>query len=501
MLAPGVAAYQAGKVDQAIKALSGVLTSKSASGTDLARAYYYRGLAYSKSSKPAQAIADLNNALWLKGLAPDERANALVARGKAYKAAGLESRAAQDFREAEKLAPGAASGELAAAVPAEVQAPATVELQNNQAAAAEVAAVAPATTGSTPLVLSPSTVQTTAKKATSTATVGGETVVAASSEGSASLRERGGTVSRTSSSEALSTATVSNNSGSLSSIFSGSGDFFSNIFSSGSSSEPAVTESTSVPADVAVAPKPKAALARGESADIPASTTTTASAETVVASNMPATTAIDAPLVPAPAATGVVPETDASATSFAAETTVVEPQVSSWSSTVGDEQASLATTTPAAPASSGDSASSDVGTSIGSFFEGLFSGNTQSVEATGTTQAAPAAQSVQQATQVAALDPALQPIVATEASRPTGRYKSQIATVRSPEEAELIARRMRTERKALMGNLEAEVSPVVLGNMGTFYAVLVGPFPDERASERFCGKLQGEGVDCFVAEP
>jgi hypothetical protein len=37
--------------------------------------------------------------------------------------------------------------------------------------------------------------------------------------------------------------------------------------------------------------------------------------------------------------------------------------------------------------------------------------------------------------------------------------------------------------------------------MGTFYAVLVGPFPDERSSERFCGKIQGEGVDCFVSEP
>ena len=44
------------------------------------------------------------------------------------------------------------------------------------------------------------------------------------------------------------------------------------------------------------------------------------------------------------------------------------------------------------------------------------------------------------------------------------------------------------------------MAPVVLGNMGTFYVVRVGPFADERASEHFCGKLQKAGVDCFAAE-
>ncbi len=184
LLAPGVGAYQSGKTDQAIKALSGVLTGGTASGTDVARAYYFRGLAYSKSGKPAQAIADLNNALWLKGLAPDEQANAYLARGKAYQATGLDSRAAQDFRAAEKLVPGAAGQELAAVQAVQAEAPAAgVELQNNQAPATETGTEAPAATGSAALVLAPSTVQTTAKKksseAISTATVGGTTATTA----------------------------------------------------------------------------------------------------------------------------------------------------------------------------------------------------------------------------------------------------------------------------------------------------------------------------------
>ncbi len=506
LLAPGVAAYQSGKTDQAIKALSGVLTGGTASGTDVARAYYFRGLAYSKSGKPAQAIADLNNALWLKGLATDEQANAYLARGKAYQATGLDSRAAQDFRAAEKLLPGAAGQELAAVQVAQTEVPAAgVELQNNQAPAVETATEAPAASGSAALVLAPSTVQTAAKKkstnATSTATVGGTATATAgaTTDTAGTLRERSGTVSRTSSSEALSTATVPSGNGS---IFSGGGDFFSNLFSSDSSNEPAVTESTSAPAVEAAPAKRKATLARGEGADFSTTSVTEAPAATVVASNeaaLPAVTATatDTPLVLAPATTGSAAEATAAEASFVAETSAADPQVSSWSSEAVDEQASFTATTDAAPAPTGGSDTlADVGTSVGSFFEGLFSGN-QPADATGSAiQAAP--QPAAQEVQVAAIEPAAQPV--NEAT-PAGRYRAQIATVRSPEEAQIIARRMQTERKALLGDRRADVEPVVLGNMGTFYAVMVGPFADERASEKFCGKLQGEGFDCFVAEP
>lgn len=497
LLAPGVAAYQAGKTDQAIKALSGVLTNKSASGTDLARAYYYRGLAYAKGQKPAQAIADLNNALWLKGLAPEERANALLTRGKAYKATGLEQRAAQDFRDAEQIAPGAASAELAAVQTA--AAPVATDAVAADAAVTETAASATESTGAA-LVLSPSTVQTTAKagnkKATSTATVGGSaaTSTQAAANETATLRDRGGTASRSGSTEALSTATVPSGGGGISSIFSG-GDLFSGIFGSGSSSEPQTTETTSAPAVEQAAPRRKLSGARGESADFSVAaapvTAPEPAVETVVASAAPAT---DAPLVLGQATTDAAPVDPATA-GFAAE---VEPQVSSWSSTVGEENVSFAGAgEPAAPAATGSEANgTNVVSSVSSFFEGLFDTNT-SGDATGSTTVAPAAPTPIEA-EVAAVEPAV--LASVEAAAPAGRYTAQIATVRSPEEAEAIARRMRTERGALLGKLQTDVSPVVLGSMGTFYVVRVGPFADERASERFCGKLQQEGVDCFASE-
>jgi hypothetical protein len=105
-------------------------------------------------------------------------------------------------------------------------------------------------------------------------------------------------------------------------------------------------------------------------------------------------------------------------------------------------------------------------------------------------------------TKVATLAPAPEPAFDTAVQQiPAGRYKAQIATVRTAEEAQIIARRLQTEREALLGELRADVEPVVLGNMGTFYAVTVGPFRDEHSSERFCSKLQTEGLDCFVPEP
>jgi hypothetical protein len=498
LVAPGASAYQAGKTEQAIKALSDVLTDKSATGTDLARAYYFRGLAYGKAGKPAQAIADLNNALWLKGLSAEERASAYLARGKAYQAAGLEARAAQDFRDAEKLQPGAAAQELAAAGAPAAEVPAAVDPQNIQAV------VEPAPTGSTALVLTPSTVQMTAKSksksTTSTATVGGTTTETGAAQTTQTLRERGGTVSRTSSSEALSTATVPPGNGSFSSIFSGGGDFFSNLFSTSATDEPAATESTSAPATETAVPKRKATLARGENADFSSGGTQAASTENAVAvaATTPAATATEAPLVLGTASDGK-DASGAQEASFAADIPEVQPEVSSWSSTIADVQATSFAATEAPP-SSGDGGLGNVGTSIGSFFEGLFASNAPK-DATGTASSSTVPTATSE-TKVATLAPAPEPAFDTAVQQiPTGRYKAQIATVRTAEEAQIIARRLQTEREALLGELRADVEPVVLGNMGTFYAVTVGPFRDEHSSERFCSKLQTEGLDCFVPEP
>ncbi|KUO54941.1 MAG: hypothetical protein APF80_13895 [Alphaproteobacteria bacterium BRH_c36] len=87
----GIKAYEAGKMDKAVATLSGAVKSGGLSSQDLAKAFYYRGLAYQRSGQSAQAIADLTNAVWMKGgLSPEEQQTALEARGKAYAAVGVQ---------------------------------------------------------------------------------------------------------------------------------------------------------------------------------------------------------------------------------------------------------------------------------------------------------------------------------------------------------------------------------------------------------------------------
>lgn len=93
-----VASLGSGKLDVAVQQLTAVLSGGGLPAAQMARALYYRGLAYRKQSKPAQAIADLTSALWLKnGLAAAERADALENRAAAYREAGLSDQADADM--------------------------------------------------------------------------------------------------------------------------------------------------------------------------------------------------------------------------------------------------------------------------------------------------------------------------------------------------------------------------------------------------------------------
>jgi len=81
---------EAGKADAAAQALTGVVTGGNLPPAIMAKALYYRGIAYRQQRKPALAIADLTSALWLKGgLSSGDRAEALKQRASAYREAGL----------------------------------------------------------------------------------------------------------------------------------------------------------------------------------------------------------------------------------------------------------------------------------------------------------------------------------------------------------------------------------------------------------------------------
>lgn len=103
-----IGALEAGKADLAVQELTAAITGGKISQSKLARALYYRGLAYRKQGKPAQAIADFTSSLWIKnGLDQQQRSDALANRAAAYRDAGLSDQAEADEK---RVAATAASG-------------------------------------------------------------------------------------------------------------------------------------------------------------------------------------------------------------------------------------------------------------------------------------------------------------------------------------------------------------------------------------------------------
>jgi SPOR domain len=90
VLDAGVAAYQADKTDQAIRAFDAAIRAGGLTNQQMARALYYRGLSYRKKGKPGLAIPDLTSAVWLKdGLSAPEKQEAIAQRAAAYSEAGV----------------------------------------------------------------------------------------------------------------------------------------------------------------------------------------------------------------------------------------------------------------------------------------------------------------------------------------------------------------------------------------------------------------------------
>lgn len=87
---------------------------------------------------------------------------------------------------------------------------------------------------------------------------------------------------------------------------------------------------------------------------------------------------------------------------------------------------------------------------------------------------------------------------AVVASKAQGRYRVQVAAVRARADAESLAARLSKEHAAALGGRQPEVDETVIGNMGTFYRVRLGPFADATEPGALCTKLRGVGLDCLV---
>lgn len=91
--------------------------------------------------------------------------------------------------------------------------------------------------------------------------------------------------------------------------------------------------------------------------------------------------------------------------------------------------------------------------------------------------------------------PAASPPVA---AKPAGKYRVQLATVRTKEEAKALAAKAQREHAAVLASREAEIDQAVLGNMGSFYRLRFGPYATVQETQAVCAKLKGSGFDCMA---
>lgn len=105
------------------------------------------------------------------------------------------------------------------------------------------------------------------------------------------------------------------------------------------------------------------------------------------------------------------------------------------------------------------------------------------------------------ATQAAAAPP---PIVAAKPSKPkiaaapSGKFRLQVAAVRSRSEAERVVENLMQKYAGKFGQRQPVVDEKIIGSMGTFYRVRVGPYANAKEPQKLCGTLRTSGFDCLV---
>ena len=90
--------------------------------------------------------------------------------------------------------------------------------------------------------------------------------------------------------------------------------------------------------------------------------------------------------------------------------------------------------------------------------------------------------------------PAARPAAATA----VGKYRVQLATVRTQKEALALAAKAKSSLGGALASREPEIDQAVLGNMGSFYRVRVGPFATVQETQAVCAKANDTGFDCLT---
>jgi hypothetical protein len=81
---------------------------------------------------------------------------------------------------------------------------------------------------------------------------------------------------------------------------------------------------------------------------------------------------------------------------------------------------------------------------------------------------------------------------------PAGSYVVQVASQKTEADAQTAWRQMQARYTNVLANQQASIKRVDLGDRGTFYRAMVGPFPNRDQAYEMCQNLKAAGGECVV---
>jgi cell division septation protein DedD len=88
--------------------------------------------------------------------------------------------------------------------------------------------------------------------------------------------------------------------------------------------------------------------------------------------------------------------------------------------------------------------------------------------------------------------------IAPTASSGSGGYLVQIASQRNEADAQASFRALQGKYPSVLGSRTATIKRADLGEKGTYYRAMVGPFGSPDEATTFCGNLKSAGGQCVV---
>ena len=439
----GVRAFESGDMAAAEKQLTTALSGGGLPSAQMARALYFRGSASRRLGKPAQAISDLTTAVWLKGgLSDAERAKATEERQLAYREAGLGDTpppigAAPLDQSPSTPTPGAAPQ---AKPGTQVAVVGPSSFWNNMSMPSLPTIAIPGMSSSSTPSAAPAQQPAAAAQPTAAPTA------APTAEAAAVAAPPPSPAAETQASPAAPVAAPSAPAGAQTSAWAtetAPASAPQQQISTGFASE-ATPVSTGLNAMPGASPAGEGSLAGGSTWSNPLAGT--GAAVGGFFSNMFGSSSEAAP--DAAVTTG----STATASEWGSETTVVNAQTSSMVQRGPDSPSALPWSTSGGPSA-------------------------------GAADAAPAQKA------------AAKKVAAKAAG---GNFKLQVASVRSREEADKLAQTLQGYPAVRSGAVRTEVDEAVIGSMGTFYRVRLGPYANAKEPGDLCQTLKPQGFDCLV---